>query len=155
MAKAILGERVGKDGVLRPIATAVIFDDDRQKVLLTRRSDNGRWCLPGGAMDPGESAEQACVREVDEETGLVVRAARLIGIYTSPDLLIEYPDGNRIQPVVFCFEANVVGGELQTTEETTEAGYFKAEEIQTLDILEFGRQQIWDAMQNHEAAFIK
>jgi len=64
--KLVHGERVGRQARLRPGASAIIFDSSRQKVLLTRRSDNGRWCLPGGGMDPGESAEETCVREARE-----------------------------------------------------------------------------------------
>ena len=59
----IYGDRIGKLGRLVPACDAVIFDSTGKKVLLTRRSDNGRWCLPGGAMDPGESASECCVRD--------------------------------------------------------------------------------------------
>ncbi len=69
MSTLRFGERIRKEGVLRPGASALIFDEAREGVLLTRREDNGRWCLPGGGMDPGESAAEACVREVLEEMG--------------------------------------------------------------------------------------
>ena len=61
MVKLIRGEQKSEKGALRAGATAVIFAELREKVLLTRRADNGRWCLPGGGMDPGESAEETCV----------------------------------------------------------------------------------------------
>ena len=108
MSIMTFGDRIGKEGVLRIGASALIFDDSREKVLMTQREDNSRWCLPGGGMDPGESAAETCVREVLEETGLVVRVTRLVGIYTTPDILIEYRDGNKIQPVTFSFEAETV-----------------------------------------------
>ncbi len=108
--KLIFGERVGRQARLRPGASAIIFDSSREKVLLTRRSDNGRWCLPGGGMDPGESAEETCVREALEETGLQVRVTKLVGIYTSPNIMVEYADGNGVQPVSFSFEARSTWG---------------------------------------------
>ena len=83
MAKIIAGHRVGQDGTIRVGCSAVIFDKDREKILLTRREDNNQWCLPSGGMEPGESASEACIREVDEETGLQVAIKRLIGVYTT------------------------------------------------------------------------
>ena len=155
MSKLIQGERLGRTATLRPGASAIIFDALRQKVLLTRRSDNGRWCLPGGGMDSGESATEACVREVLEETGLEVRVTRLISIYTSPDLVIEYPDGNRLQPVAFSFEAEIVGGEPGLSDETTEVGYFDLEEIDGLDLMEHHKERILDSVQNRETVIVK
>ena len=51
-------------------ARLLFIRDPGQKVLLTQRTDNGRWCLPGGRLDPGESVEECCVREVLEEDRL-------------------------------------------------------------------------------------
>mgnify|MGYP001090895803 CR=1 FL=1 len=155
MTKLLSGNRIGKQAVLRAGASAIIFDDAHQKVLLTKRADNGRWCLPGGGMDPGESIEETCVREVLEETGLKVRVIRLVGVYTSPDLIIEYPDGNLIQPVAFSFEAEVTGGELALSDETTAYGYFTLNEIDSLDFMELHKGRVQDALQKREAAFIK
>ena len=73
----IYGDRIVKLAKLTPSSSAVIFDPTRTKLLLTRRTDNGQWCLPGGAMDLGESALECCPREALEETGLVVNVVRL------------------------------------------------------------------------------
>ena len=106
-------------------------------------------------MDPGESAAEACIREMLEETSLEVRVTKLIGIYTSPDLIIEYSDGNRIQPVAFSFEAEVVGGELSLSDETTEFGYFNVEEMDSLDLMEHHKERIHDAVQNRSVVIVK
>ncbi|MGX9349565.1 NUDIX domain-containing protein, partial [Microbacterium sp. KNMS] len=76
------------------------------------------WCLPGGRLDPGESAAETCVREVLEETGLRVEVVRLVGLYSNPHLIIEYADGNRRQIVAAHFLVRVVGGALQLSDET-------------------------------------
>ena len=106
-------------------------------------------------MDPGESAEEACVREVLEEIGLEVLVTKLIGIYTSPDLVIEYPDGNLIQPVAFSFEAEVVGGELGLSDETTDFGYFSLDEMGSLDLMEHHKERIQDAIQDLPTAIVR
>jgi ADP-ribose pyrophosphatase YjhB (NUDIX family) len=103
MTRISYGDRLGKNGKIRLGCSAVILDENRQKVLLTRRSDNGQWCLPSGGVEAGESVAEACEREVWEETRLRVRADRLVGVYSDPNYLIEYDDGNRFQVVALNF----------------------------------------------------
>ena len=106
-------------------------------------------------MDPGESASEACVREVLEETGLDVRVTRLVGVYTSPNLIVEYADGSRVQPVAFSFEVEAIGGELGVSEETTDFGYFTLEEMETIDLMEHHKERIQDAIENRVAAVFR
>ena len=153
--KLIYGDRIGKRGVLRVGASSIIFDESREKILLTKRTDNGRWCLPGGGMDPGESVEEACIREAYEETGLRVKVTRLVGVYMSPDLVIEYADGNIFHPVSLSFEVEITGGELGLSDETTEVGYFTIEDVKTMDLMDHHRARIQDALQNVESTFIR
>jgi 8-oxo-dGTP pyrophosphatase MutT (NUDIX family) len=155
MAKLVYGDRIGRKARLIVGAAAVLFDESRQKVLLTQRTDNGRWCLPGGAMDAGESASECCEREVWEETGLRVRVRRLIGIYTTPHRIVEYADGNRYQFVSFCFEVTLVGGELALSNETTAYGYFSQAEMAELDLMENHAERINDAFAGQVAAFVR
>ena len=155
MSKLIYGDRIGKTAVLSVGAAAIILIDDQKKVLLTRRSDNGRWCLPGGAMDPGESIEETCVRETLEEVCLKVRITRLIGIYTNPNVIVEYEDGNRRQPIDMTFEAEVIDGELSLTDEITDYGYFSVDSLNGLDIVELDFERIQDAVLNLPHAIMK
>jgi ADP-ribose pyrophosphatase YjhB (NUDIX family) len=144
MTKVLSGERIGQHGTLRVGASAAIFDPTHTKVLLTRRTDNGQWCLPGGGMEPGEGITETCVREVLEETGLHVRIVRLIGIYSSPHYLIERANGNRQQAVVMHFEATPIGGMLGISSETTDSGYFSLAETYQLDVIEHHRERLED-----------
>jgi ADP-ribose pyrophosphatase YjhB (NUDIX family) len=116
---------VGEPNAIRPGTCAVIFDDDG-KVLLERRSDNGFWGLPGGAVDIGESVEQAIKREVMEETSLTVEVKRLIGVYSDPLRynISSYPDGNVVHWVTVVFECVRIGGELRISHESTDIRYF-------------------------------
>lgn len=106
-------------------------------------------------MDPGESAAEACEREVLEETGLRVRVVKLVGIYSDPDRLVVYPDGNKVHIVGLSFEAQVIGGELGLSQETQEAGYFSLPEIQSMSVMGQHQLRIEDAMANQPGAFIR
>jgi ADP-ribose pyrophosphatase YjhB (NUDIX family) len=149
------GPRLGRQGRLRLGCSAVIFDEGRRKVLLTRRSDNGLWCLPGGAVDPGESVAEACQREVLEETGLKVRVLKLVGVYSDPDRLVVYPDGNKVHIIGLSFEAQVTGGRLGLSDETSQAGYYDLVEMRSLSIMGQHQQRIEDALAGAAEAFIR
>ncbi|MBK8138602.1 MAG: NUDIX domain-containing protein [Chloroflexi bacterium] len=154
MAKFEYGEYIGKTAKLIPSVTALIRDSEG-RVLLTRRTDNGRWCLPGGAMDAGESAEEACRREVMEETGLDVCVRRLVGVYSTPHRVTVYADGNRVQYVSLMFEVEPVGGTLGLSDETTEAGYFSLDEIRGMDVIDPHLERIADTLAAGLRAIIK
>lgn len=154
MTQVLYGERLGRQGQLRLGCTAIIFDETR-RVLLTKRADNGQWCLPGGAMDSGESAAEACERELWEETGLRVRVKRLVGVYSDPDQLVIYPDGNKAFIVALSFEAEVTGGVLGLSNETTDAGFFMVSDMAGMPMLGNHKLRVEDALSNQAGAFIK
>ena len=151
MTQVLFGPRLGKEGQIRVGCSAIIFDKNRGKVLLTQRTDNGRWCLPGGALEAGESAAEACEREVWEETCLKVRATRLIGVYSHPDQLVVYPDGNKAFFVVLSFEAEILEGELGLSNETTAFGYFSLEEMESMPMHGEHKARVEDALRGGEA----
>ncbi len=154
MTQTLYGDRLGKQGKLRLGCSAIIFDENK-RVLLTRRTDNGQWCLPGGAIDSGESAAEACIREVWEETGLHVGVKRLVGVYSDPNQLVIYPDGNKAFVVALSFEAEIVGGELGLSNETTDAGFFSVAEMDAMTMLGNHKLRVEDALLNQAEAFIK
>jgi 8-oxo-dGTP pyrophosphatase MutT (NUDIX family) len=154
MTQVLYGERLGRQGQLRLGCTAIVFDEEK-RVLLTRRTDNGQWCLPGGAMDSGESAAEACVREMWEETGLRIRVKRLVGVYSDKDQLVIYPDGNKVFVVALSFEAEITGGEPGLSNETTDVGFFSVNEMETMPMLGNHKLRVEHALLNQADAFIK
>jgi ADP-ribose pyrophosphatase YjhB (NUDIX family) len=154
MTQVLYGPGLGKQGKIRLGTSAIIFNGEG-KFLLTKRSDNGQWCLPGGAVESGESLAEACEREVFEETGLRVRVKRLVGVYSHPDQLVIYPDGHKAFIVAIHFEAQVIGGELGLSNETTDFGYFTLEDIESFEILGRHRERILDSLRNQTGAVIK
>ena len=152
MSQVVYGPRLGREGELRLGCSAVIFDATREKILLTQRADNGRWCLPGGHMESGESAAEACEREVLEETGLNVKAIRLLGVYSNPDQLVIYKDGGKAFFVVLNFEVTVLGGEVGLSNETTAFGWFTADEMETMPIHANHTLRVRDAIRGGDPA---
>jgi ADP-ribose pyrophosphatase YjhB (NUDIX family) len=151
----VYGERGAKDAHIRLSCTAVIYEDaSRQKILLVRRRDNAAWCLPGGALDAGESVAEGCVREIGEETGLEATVTELLGVYSTPHSRIDYDDGRKVQIVALCFVAQITGGRLGESAEMTEFGYFSEAEITKLETLETHRDRITDAFRYNGTPFI-
>lgn len=139
---------------LRAAASAVIVDE-RGRILLQRRSDNGRWGLPGGGVEIGESLASAAVREVREETGLDVEVTRLIGVYSDPAFqVVRYPDGHVVHYISACFECRVVGGRLALCEETLALDWFDPASLPG-ELLPIHRLRIDDALIARPEAFIR
>jgi ADP-ribose pyrophosphatase YjhB (NUDIX family) len=128
---------------LVPAASAVITDD-KGRILLIRRSDNDLWSIPGGAMEIGESISATAVREVREETGLVVEPLYVVGIYSNPRHVVEYNDGEVRQQFSICFACRAMGGQISTSIESTDVRFFTPDEINELQMTVSIRRRIDD-----------
>ena len=104
---------------------AVIRDG---KILLVNERIDGKWAMPGGWADLGETPSEMVEREVREESGFDVRAAKLIAVY----------DANRIQPMEFyhayklVFLCNIIGGKATTSIETSGVEFFSPDGLPPL-----------------------
>jgi ADP-ribose pyrophosphatase YjhB (NUDIX family) len=88
-----------------------LVQDDGGRVLLVRRSDDGRWAMPGGWVEPGETPADAAVRETLEETGLVVTDPRVVHVYDRP------------RSRHFTVACRAAGGTPRTSDETLEVAF--------------------------------
>jgi ADP-ribose pyrophosphatase YjhB (NUDIX family) len=136
--------------------TNTVLINEANQVLLHRRSDNGVWALPGGAMEIGESAEECAVRETFEETGLHVAVKRLVGVYSDPKnyCILRYPSGYAVHYVIMTFEVEQVGGELQLSDESTELRFFELDKLPE-DLMPSSRMRIEDTLKGRQEAFYK
>ena len=130
------------------VGSSAIVVDDRNRILLQRRTDSGNWALPGGAMDIGETLAESAVREVKEETGFDVRIERIVGIYSDPGHVFAYDDGEVRQEFSICLACAITGGSLQVSSESTAVEFFTFEEAAALQMHESIRKRIRDYLDN-------
>jgi ADP-ribose pyrophosphatase YjhB (NUDIX family) len=116
------------------VACTVFVADDQDRVLLIRRTDNDLWALPGGAQDIGEYIAETAVRETREEAGVEIEVTGLIGIYTNPNHLVEYSDGEVRQQFSICFRARYVSGSPTASSESSEVRWVTRDQLDELPI---------------------
>jgi ADP-ribose pyrophosphatase YjhB (NUDIX family) len=117
---------VGELGYLTPKvgAHAAVFDS-AHRILLVRRADDGRWCLPCGWIEPNEAPEETVVREVREETGLDVRVRRLTGVFSRKAGSGHGPHS----AIALGYLCDVVGGNARASHEVREIQYRRIEDV--------------------------
>jgi 8-oxo-dGTP pyrophosphatase MutT (NUDIX family) len=102
-----LRQTIGSELVLMPGAMVALRRDDGQ-ILLTKRADDGTWCLPAGAAEPGGSFARTAVDELREETGVEVAENELIpfGCVSEAEAHTNhYPNGDITHCFSLCFLA--------------------------------------------------
>jgi 8-oxo-dGTP diphosphatase len=125
-----LRAHIGHDLLLLPGVSAVVRND-AGRILLARRSDNGRWSLPAGCIDPGEQPADAALREVFEETGVRAEIERVGGVATHP---VVYPNGDTCEYLHVWFRCRAVGGEPRADgDESLEVAWFAPGALPDLD----------------------
>lgn len=122
-----LRSKVGHEKIILVFAGGCLFDE-QGRVLLQKRGNSGKWGFPGGAIELGETPEDAAIREVREETGLDVEIESLIGIYTDSDM--KYPNGDEAHSICIAYKLKPVEGQLTCdNEETIQLRYFSLDEL--------------------------
>lgn len=114
-------------------ATAFVQNEDGC-LLMIRRTDNDLYSIPGGALKLGETISETVVREVEEETGIDVETNGIIGVYSDPDHVIAFTDGEVRQEFSICFRARPLGGELRTSNESKEVMWVEPAALNKLKI---------------------
>lgn len=134
---------------VKPSASAFVLHDGR--LLITQRSDNGNWSMPGGAHDPGESLTRTAIRETIEETGITVRPVGITGIYTDPRHVIHYTSNDEVrQEFTVVYRAEYVSGEPATSSETTRVEWVPVDQLHQLTMDRSQRMRIEWALAHDE-----
>jgi 8-oxo-dGTP pyrophosphatase MutT (NUDIX family) len=129
---------------LVPSVNVVVTDDDG-RILMIRRTDNGNWAVPGGAIELGESLVGAAIRETLEETGITCEVTGLVGIYTDPKHVIHYTSNDEVrQEFSIVLAARPVSGDLTPSNETSEVRWLDLDAIEGLQMDRSMRTRIED-----------
>lgn len=119
-----LRAHLGNALLILPSVSAHVFDDDG-KLLLVRTSDDGAWTTPGGFVEPHEAPSDGVIREVWEETGLLVQPLAVTGVFGGPSCRVAYPNGDLVQYTITAWRCRMLSGELHgTSDETAGAAFF-------------------------------
>ena len=111
---------------------AVVIHNER--ILLVKRGKQpaqDEWAIPGGSVELGETLQAAAEREIREETGVIIRAGKII--YTF-DTIVKDGDRTRFHYVILDFEASYVAGEPRAGDDVLEAGWFAPDDLKTLGV---------------------
>ena len=118
--------KVGHDPVIL-VGVCVVVSDDENKILLQRRSDNKAWCLPGGHMEIGETAQSTVEREFFEEMGTKLTVKDFVGVYTNRNIM-TYPNGDKSYPIGIFF-TGIVKSKITIGEEVLQFEYFSQQNL--------------------------
>lgn len=111
------------------VGVAIIVKNEQGHILLQKRSDSFDWGTIGGALELGESIEQAAERELFEEAGLKAENFKFITVLSGEEFYYRYPHGDEVYNVVNVFEAQgVTGVPTIQDDEGLELGYFSLNE---------------------------
>lgn len=115
---------------LQMVACGVFLFDEKGKVLLEKRADDGTWCVPGGSMELGETPEEAAKREFFEETGLVLGKLVLYNVISGEDSHFIYPNGDEVYAVDIYYICHEYTGEIKKQEEEVlQLQFFSVKEL--------------------------
>ena|SRR5699024_1014949 len=125
-------KKIGNELIFMP-SVAGIVHNEAGEILFQYKGNEEKWSLPAGAIEIGEAPAEAVVREVWEETGLIVILTKLLGIFGGKEFRYEYPNGDKVEYHVSVFDCEIQKGDLNPMDnETAELRYFSPETIPEL-----------------------
>ncbi|ASW05828.1 NUDIX domain-containing protein [Rhizobium sp. 11515TR] len=103
-----LRSKLGSQLIILPSVAAVI-SDEMGRLLLQEKSSGEGWSLPAGAIELGETPQQAIAREVFEETGLRVIRSEILAVFGGHEFRYTYPNGDQVEYLVVLFKCTTSG----------------------------------------------
>lgn len=124
-----LRKYVGHEPILTAGVGLFVFNDE-DRVLMQLRTDYNSWGFPGGAMELGESFEDVAIRELKEETNLIVDELKLIKVLSGKDTCREYPNGDKLYDITAIFVIKKYHNDLKINDnESKKLEWFKIDNL--------------------------
>jgi 8-oxo-dGTP diphosphatase len=121
-----------------------IITDFNGKIIFIRRKNppyKGSWAFPGGFVEYGETVEEAVLREVKEETGVIIEINKLLGVYSDPQ---RDPRGHTVS---VCFCANIIEGELKADTDAADVSSFTVDDALKMNLAFDHHEILKDALE--------
>lgn len=135
------------------VAVSAFIQDDEGRILMIRRTDNDLYSIPGGQLELGETLAQAAVREVREETGIECEVTGVVGLYSNPNHVIAYDDGEVRQEFSICFRAGPVGGALRNSHESKEVHWCPVAKLDDINLHPSIKKRIEHGLEGSSSVF--
>lgn len=135
-----LRQYVGQRPVILPGSVVIILN--KQNEILLQKRHNGKWGLPGGLMDMGESFDEVAKREVFEETGLVVENLNLLNVYAGSKYFLKVSNGDELYSATAVYYTKDV------------SGHMKIDYSESMDMKYYAVDHLPDALASTDKGFI-
>lgn len=125
--------------------TSALIINDKEQILFVKRSDNddflpGKWELPGGGIEFGESAQEAVIREIDEECGIEIEVLKPLAV---ADYFMD-----DVQVIEICFLCSPKSLNITLSHEHSDYKWLKIDEIDILDSSHYIKKMVNSAVAN-------
>lgn len=123
-------------------ASNLLVCNDAGKILLQRRRDTQQYATSSGKQEFGESAAECAIRECEEETGIIAEITGLLGVYSNPNHIVAYTDGEVRQQYEVVYLGRPVGGSPRINDEADDVVWVRPVDLDSYDIHPSMREQI-------------
>ena len=116
------------------LKAAAIFIDDKGRLLISKDKGAAKWTILGGRIEDGETQIECLHREIKEELDMQMDINKVVGIYTSPNYVLDFGGNKVFQPFVVAFLCTPKSKKFRINKESTEAKWFNIDKISELDL---------------------
>ena len=128
-----LREKVGHSPLIGVGATTLVFNN-KNELLLNLRNDTNTWGIPGGSKELNETLEECAIRELKEETNIIVNDLELITVLSGKEYYFKYPNEDELDCVIALYKVLNYEGKLNINDrESKQLKFFSLDNLPELE----------------------